>query len=158
MKKWLLIIFSTAFILAAFSFSFYSKAINPKKQALEVAEKRMLAETDLTAIKQFYLYYGAESYFVVIGKKKNGEEAIAWIPEDEKKKVLVKKVSDGITKQEAMKKLEREKVPKEFLSVKLGLEKDLPVWELTYLDEKDQLNYYYIHFDTGKWWRKIENL
>ncbi len=158
MKKWLTIIFSVLFVLAIVSITFYMKAMNPKKTAQEVAQKRMLAETDLITMDKFYLYHGADTYFVVIGKKKNGEKAVVWMPEDQKKNVVVKKLSDGISEQEAIQKLQSEKSPKAILQVKLGMEKNLPVWELTYLDKKEQLNYYYIHFDTGKWWRNIENL
>jgi uncharacterized protein YpmB len=38
------------------------------------------------------------------------------------------------------------------------MEKNRPLWEIYYRSEGDLINYYYVDFETGKWWKKIENL
>ncbi|GIN21077.1 MAG TPA: peptidase [Bacillus bacterium] len=158
MYKWLAVILACILIAAGITGCVYSKAMTPVKKARDAAEARLKSETDIKSVDEFYLYNGSSTYFVVIGKNSKGKETAAWIPENKKDEVHVKKMSDGVSKQDAVNKLLSEKKPKEILGVRLGMEKELPVWELSYLDENSNLNYYYIHFDSGKWWRKIENL
>lgn len=158
MYKWLAIILSCILLIVGIGGCVYSKAKAPIKKARVAAEERLKKETDIKDVDEFYLYNGSSTYYAVIGKNSKGQEMAAWIPANKKEKVHVKKMSDGVSKQDALNKLLSEKKPKEVLGVRLGMEKELPVWELSYLDENSNLNYYYIHFDSGKWWRKIENL
>jgi uncharacterized protein YpmB len=44
------------------------------------------------------------------------------------------------------------------LHTKLGLEDSKVVWEITFFNENDKLNYVYILFENGKWWKRILNL
>lgn len=158
MYKWIAIILSCIMIALGISGCVYNKATAPVKKAREAAEARLKTETDIKNVDEFYLYNGSQTYYVAVGKNKEGKEVAAWIPENKKEEVHVKNMSDGVSKQDAINKLLSEKKIKEILGVRLGMEKTLPVWELSYLDGNSNLNYYYIHFDTGKWWRKIENL
>lgn len=41
--------------------------------------------------------------------------------------------------------------PQKIISVKLGMEKNVPLWEVTYLDESERFNYDYYDFKTGEW-------
>ncbi|VEF47995.1 Uncharacterized protein conserved in bacteria [Bacillus freudenreichii] len=158
MYKWLAIFLACIFIMAGIGGCVYSKAMEPVKAGRADAEARLYSETDIKNVDEFYLYNGSQTYYVVIGKDSKGTETVAWIPDSKKEKIHVKKLSEGVSKKTAVNKLLNEKKTKEILGVRLGMEKNLPVWELSYLDENSNLNYYYIHFDTGKWWRKIENL
>lgn len=158
MYKWLIIILSVLLLAAGIGGCVYNNASAPMAKAKNAAQKRLQNETDIQKMDDFYLYQGSSTYYVVIGKDKKQDDKVAWIPENPKKKVVVKKLTEGITEKEAINKLLSEKKPKELLGVRLGMEDSLPVWELSYLDANLNLNYYYIHFDSGKWWRKIENL
>jgi uncharacterized protein YpmB len=91
------------------------------------------------------------------GKVKKGESIIVWIP-DKSKEVFVRKTKDGLSKEEAVQKLLQEKNPKKIISVRLGMEKNIPLWEIYYRSQNNLINYYYVHFDTGEWLKKIENL
>ncbi|MBS4176591.1 DUF5590 domain-containing protein [Lederbergia citrea] len=158
MKKWILII-SLLLILSVGASAFvYINARAPLKSAEQYAEKRAKTEANLISTDQFYMYNGSASYYVIVGEQKNKEKIVVWIPEDKKQKIVTKKLSEGVSEREAIAKLLKEESPKKILGSRLGMEKSLPVWELAYLDRNSKLNYYYIHFDSGKWWRKIENL
>lgn len=158
MYKWIITTSILFLMIAGASIAVYSKARAPIKNFQEKAETRAKSEAGIVSIDQFYLYNGTETYYVIIGKQKDEKQIVVWIPEDKKKPILIKDMADGISEQEALNKLFSEENPSEILGVRLGMEKDLAVWELSYLDSKANLNYYYVHFETGKWWRKIENL
>lgn len=158
MKKWIVIISLLLVLSVACSIYVYTKGRAPYKQAEQYAVNRAKSEAEFTSVDAFYMYHGTETYYVVIGNSEANEETIAWIPKDEKQQIITKKSSEGITEEEAIAKLYQEEKPKKLLGTRLGMEKKLPIWELSYLDNNSKLNYYYIHFDSGKWWRKIENL
>jgi uncharacterized protein YpmB len=135
----------------------YQNALKPVKTAEEKAVQMAKEETELTIAEDFYLYNGQETYYVVKGKNEKGTNIYVWIPEKEGR-IIVRKQSDGVSEKEAINKLLEEKNPKEIVSVRLGMEKNRPLWEIYYRSEGDLINYYYVDFETGKWWKKIENL
>jgi len=124
-----------------------------EKKALSLASKKV----QLSEVNDFHLYNGLETINVIEGKNKKGEKIIVWIPE-KSKKVFVKKAKSGLSKEEAVQKLLQEKDPKKIISVRLGMEKNIPLWEIYYRSENNLINYYYVHFETGEWLKKIENL
>lgn len=158
MKKWIFIFSSIVLISVITSTVIYTMAREPIKSTKITAEERAKAEAGIESIDKYFLYHGSKTYYTIIGKDKAGIQTVVWIPENTKQELVIKKMSEGISEQDAINKLLQEEEPSEVLGVRLGMEKDLPVWELAYLDEKSNLNYYYIHFESGEWWRKIKNL
>ncbi|MCA1058361.1 DUF5590 domain-containing protein [Rossellomorea aquimaris] len=158
MKKWItIIVISFIVIGVTASVLLYKVSRGPLDQQRDQALNRVEDETAIVKVENTSFYNGSKSYVVVTGENEQQEKLVAWIP-NKKGKIIEKKWADGITKDQAINKLNDEKKPKELLSVRLGYESVGPVWELTYLDQQDNLNYYYLLFSTGEWWRKIENL
>jgi uncharacterized protein YpmB len=157
MKK--LIIFSVLILIliAGAAAAVFLNARSPVNERAESALKRAEAETEITSTEDVTLYNGKKSYVVITGEDKAGEKIILWVPQNDEE-IIEKKWADGISKEDAINKLNQENDVSEILSVKLGMESVGPVWEMTYLDENEHLNYYYLLFETGEWWRKIENL
>lgn len=136
---------------------FYIDAFEPISDAEEKAVSRAKEESAITTVDDFYVYHGEEVYSIVQGKDKQGTKWIVWVPE-KKGDVIAKKASSGITEKEAVNKLIQEKKASEIISVKLGMEKKRPLWEIHYAIGGNVLNYYYVDFKTGEKLRKIENL
>ncbi|KSU63441.1 hypothetical protein AS034_04095 [[Bacillus] enclensis] len=158
MKKWITIIITAAVILIGISsILLYHSARGPVKKEFDEASTRVLNETAMEKIEKTTIYHGAKSYTVVTGEDKNDEKTVAFVPK-KKGEIIVRKWADGITKEQAVNKLKDEKQPEEILSVRLGHESVGPVWEITYLDKQKNLNYFYLLFSNGEWWKKIENL
>ncbi len=158
MKKWISIIVLVLLVIGtAASILLYQASRNPLDLQAEKAVSRVENETAIVEVENTSFYNGSKSYVVVTGKNEQDEKMVAWVP-NEKGKIIEKKWADGLSKDQALNKLRDEKQPKEVLSVRLGYESVGPVWEITYLDNQDNLNYFYLLFSTGEWWRKIENL
>lgn len=137
----------------------YIKAMEPyneaEKKAVEIAKK----EAELVSVDDFSIYNGTETYFVVKGKDIRGRRFVVWIPEEEKGRIItVKREKDGITEDEARRIVMQKKAPKEIMSIKLGMENHIPLWEIYYRSKKDSISYYYIDFTTGEMLKDIENL
>jgi uncharacterized protein YpmB len=157
MKKWILILVIFVVVLLGISIKIYYSSIEPVKAAEKKAVTLANKKVQLSEVQDFHIYNGIETVNVIEGKNKQGEKMIVWIP-DKSKKVFVKKAKDGLSKEEAVQKLLQEKKPEKIISVRLGMEKNIPLWEIYYRSENNLINYYYVHFETGEWLKKIENL
>jgi uncharacterized protein YpmB len=157
MKKTIFFTVLATILIIGASIAVFLNARSPVNDRAEVALQRAETETDIASTEDVSLYNGKKSYVVITGENTSGEKVILWVPE-KKEEIIVKKWADGISKEAAINKLKGENDVNEILSVKLGMESVGPVWEMTYLDDNEHLNYYYLLFETGEWWRKIENL
>jgi uncharacterized protein YpmB len=159
MKKWIWISIVIIIVLIGLGINIYINALEPLKAAEAKAEKIALAETNIVTMTDFSLYNGSSSYYVVKGTDKSGEKLIAWIPEkEENRKIIVRKENSGISKEEAIQTLHDNKNPDEIMTVKLGIENNIPLWEIYYRSKDDLINYYYLDFKTGEWLKDIQNL
>ena len=160
-KKWILISILMLIVVLGILVNVYKNATEPVKTAEEKAVKIAAKETSLTDFKNFELYSGEETYYVMTGKNEKEEEVYIWISE-KNQEVLTRNSKNGITKKEALNKLYEEKKPTEIIEVRLGMARiqktDRPAWEIFYRNENDTINYYYVDFDTGEKLRAIDNL
>ncbi|WP_409288916.1 DUF5590 domain-containing protein [Peribacillus sp. SCS-37] len=157
MKKWMIFGVIAVLIVVTFTYITYHKAVKPKKAAFaeleQAAEREGLAETD-----EYYLYHGSKSYSVAVGKDKSGKRKVLWIPSEKNGDVIKADYDSGITRQQVINQVRRERKPDKILSVKLGMENDVPLWEVIYQNEAKQINYEYFDFKTGdmlKYYRSI---
>ncbi|MBY0122619.1 DUF5590 domain-containing protein [Bacillus sp. S/N-304-OC-R1] len=157
MKKVIIICLLIFSVILVSGIIVYQNAVKPLKAAETIAIERAMKETRLEKAKDFKVYHGQETYYIVKGKNRSGTNIYVWIPEKEGQ-IIVRKVSDGVSKEDAINKLKEEKHPKEIISVRLGMEKNIPLWEIYYRTDGDLINYYYVDFKSGEWLKKIENL
>ncbi|MEH7117902.1 DUF5590 domain-containing protein [Neobacillus vireti] len=157
MKKWIVIPLIVIVVIAGSLIKIYFSSVQPVKAAEKKAVSIAKGKIQLSEVDDFHIYNGIETVYVIEGKNKQGSKVIVWVPE-KSKKVYIKKAKDGLTKEEAIQKLVNEKQPKKIISVRLGMEKNIPLWEIYYRSENNLINYYYVHFETGEWLKKIENL
>ncbi|MBY0145443.1 DUF5590 domain-containing protein [Neobacillus niacini] len=157
MKK--IILFLVLFIVIGVGvfIKVYANAQEPLKAAEEKAVTLAKEKVEFDVLEDFHIYHGIETVNVLEGKNKKGENIIVWIPE-KNKKVIWEKRKNGISREDAVQRLMDEKNPKKIISVKLGMENNIPLWEIYYRSENNLINYYYVHFKTGEWLKKIENL
>jgi len=157
MKKWLLILVALVLVFFGILVKVYLSAVDPVKTAEKKAVSLAKEKVQISEVDDFHIYHGLETVDVIEGKNKIGEKIIIWIPE-KTKKIIVIKAKNGLSKEEAIQKLLQEKKPKKIIAVRLGMVKNIPLWEIYYRSETNLINYYYIHFETGEWLKRIENL
>ncbi|RLQ95130.1 cell wall elongation regulator TseB-like domain-containing protein [Falsibacillus albus] len=158
MKKWILFFIGLTIIVLAITINIFIKGHSPLRAARDEAVQEVKHSTDIVKVKDFYLYHGSKSIYTVVGETKNGEKKVAFIPENKKSGLTEIKWAKGISKEDALNKLTQEKHPKKILGIRLGLEKVGPIWEISYLDNEGDLNYYYLLFKSGDWWKTVENI
>ncbi|KFN01631.1 peptidase M4 [Bacillus clarus] len=159
MKKWIVAIIIVIVAIGLYGTHVYNKTMEKKvpkeSKAVEIAKEK----AKLTKIKSVDYYNGKSSYTVVQGVDEKGEQIIVWVP-DKKGNVLVKKKNEGISEKEALQKLAEQAntnsdkpkpKPKKIVKAKLGAENDVPLWEITYIDQEDRYTYYYLEFQNGEY-------
>ena len=160
MKNWL--IFGVSFILSlslVISILVLWKADAPFDEMEQQAEQLTLDTRALAVVSESYIYNGNKPYITVFGVDEYGKEKAIFVPisleENSMQEVFLQ---NGITKEQALKVLSNESAVKEILHTKLGFEEPGAVWEITYISDTDKLNYVYILFEDGQWWKRILNL
>ena len=135
------------------------KAYAPYHSATQEAKDVVLKERLLKTVDKSYVYNSTNHYVTVIGKNdKNQSTAVILNQDQSKVKKEVIELSKGVTEKEAIKIATEGQKVKKVLHVHLGIEKPGPVWEVAFENNRDELNYVYVVFETGQWWKKITNL
>ncbi|MGV3465811.1 MAG: DUF5590 domain-containing protein [Heyndrickxia sp.] len=160
MKKWIVgISIVVVVILIGFFVNVYFQAVKPLNSAQKIAINNAKQKANLVSTDQFYQYNGKQTYAVVVGIQKGGTKVAVWIPESKKENVTILKWSDGISKKSALNKLMEKKTPNKILGIRLGMKDEVPVWEISFLDKSQKLNYFYIDFlKTSNHSTLIENI
>lgn len=160
MKNWILFgIMFIASLAIVVTVLVLWKAEAPFMDATKQAEELALSEKKLTHVIESYTYNGNKPYVTVIGTDAQGKEKAVFVPTSlDRKQIQEVYLEEGITKEQALDVLSGDVPVNEVLHTKLGVEETGVVWEITYLNEKDNLNYVYILFEDGQWWKRILNL
>lgn len=160
MKNW--IIFSVVFILSlslVISVLVFWKADAPYSDMEQKAESFVLDTKALAVVKDSYVYNGNKPYVTVFGVDEYGKDKAIFVPMSlDEKSMQEVFLDDGITKEQALTVFRNDTAVKEILHTKLGFEEPGAVWEITYISESGSLNYVYLLFEDGQWWKRILNL
>jgi uncharacterized protein YpmB len=148
-KKWL--IFGSVFIilLVWLSMDTYKYAFDykdhQKEKAIELATKKLPA----FEVLDVSFYNGNESYTILYGIEENKEQIVC-VPIESKLEIITIDPSNGITAEDAIQIVQRERNPVAIKSVNLGIEQNVPIWEIIYVDENNRYSYYYVRFQDGE--------
>ncbi|HWL24900.1 MAG TPA: DUF5590 domain-containing protein [Ureibacillus sp.] len=160
MKNW--VVFIVLFILSmslVISILVLSKAMTPINTIEQQAEELAVKTNSLASVKDSYIYNGNKPYVTVFGVDEDGKEKAVFVPISlEENSIQEVYLQDGITREQALSVIDKEKDVKKILHTKLGYEEAGVVWEITYTNNANKLNYVYILFEDGQWWKRILNL
>ncbi len=137
--------------MIGFVMNSYLQGMQERKEYYNYAANEAKRAADISTVDEFFLYNGRETYYVIVGKTSDGEKKTVWIPKDQEKKIIQKSYSFGKSKEEILKMVQNELKPYEIISIKPGMEKNIPIWEVTYKDRDGKYNYYYFDYKTGEW-------
>ena len=159
-KKWFL--FIVIFVLSLtviISLLIYFQAKSPFANAKDEAESYVLDNNLLAQVDKAYVYNNTSTFHTVIGTTAKGNKKAYFLPDKQSdEKIMEVNLEEGISEQQAVDLAMKDVKGGKLLHAKLGVEEIGPVWEITYVNAKDNLNYVYLLFDNGEWWKRISNL
>lgn len=131
--------------------SSYLTAREQYEEGHEQSRQFAIKEANLKTIDEIKTYSADQRYHVITGTNSENQKVYAWISNiDKEKKILVKKQSSGITKEEALETVYQEHNPAEIISVQLGMDEGIPIWEVKYQDESERYTFDFVNFYDGK--------
>ncbi|QOY35813.1 DUF5590 domain-containing protein [Anaerobacillus isosaccharinicus] len=129
---------------------FFSNVKEPIRQGEMVALNYLKENIELPEIIHTDFYHGTESYYVFQGIDELGEELIIWISST-LDSYLIKPKNEGISFDDALLFTKQELNPKQLISIKLGMENKVPLYEIIYKDQQERYSYYFISFKDGSY-------
>ncbi|WP_239430009.1 cell wall elongation regulator TseB-like domain-containing protein [Sporosarcina sp. ACRSL] len=153
--------FIAAFLLALsliITVIVFYNANAPFSAAQQKAEADALKSGALQSVERTEIYNGTNSMVTVIGKDDEGNDKAVFIEEKTGEILDEVAMKDGIGAQTAIDTVKAELSVTKILHVSLGLEEGHPVWEVAFKSENGKLNYVYVFFENGEWWKRILNL
>lgn len=145
----LLLIFSVVFII--------TRSLTPLNQAktetVELASRR----ADLVEENEFYWYNGTESYFTITGMNSDNTNIIV-IVQQNGGNIEVFNQEETISKSTAIQQTINREQPMKILQARIGMYQELPVWEVSFELENEDIGYTYYSLTTGEWLKTIKNI
>ncbi len=158
MKKWIILIICLFIVLSFISFSlFYQQSRKTVTKAENKVAQLSIDQHKLVTVEKTYIYHGNSTSYVATGIN-SSKDKVAIFYSNKWQYIKSIDFSNGTSEKTAVNKLYKEENPDKILSISLGIEDHIPIWEMAYLDHDQHLNYYYVEFESGDWWRKISNL
>lgn len=102
----------------------------------------------IQSINAIDFYHGTEAYHIIKAINNDNEEIIVWIPFSLDEYVL-KRQDQGLSMNEVVAYAKNNLNPKEIISIKLGMENNIPLYEITFKDENGRYSFYFIKFTDG---------
>ncbi|BDH61418.1 hypothetical protein MTP04_15480 [Lysinibacillus sp. PLM2] len=159
-KNWIL--FIVIFILSmslVISILVISQAMAPVNDIEKQAEELALSTNSIAEITDSYVYNGNKPYVTVFGEDEEGNKKAIFVPINlEENSIQEVFLQNGITEEQALSFVNNETNVKKVLHAKLGYEEVGAVWEIAFTNNSDKLNYVYVLFEDGQWWKRILNL
>lgn len=155
MKKWILI--SASLLLAIMigwgSWIYYS-AVSASDQIVNQLVTKAKQQYQLQHIKKVTYYHGTYPYHVIKAVNADSQTVYIWLSEKHDVS-LVRRAEQGWTQEQVKKHFLVNYQPKQLIDIRLGVEDQTPVWQITFVDAKDNYTFRYIRFADGLWYQTI---
>ena len=153
--------FITVFLIALTTVivvGIFYNANRPVASAVNLATDAAIQSGQIVSVKSTQPFNGTESSVTIFGVNDQGDEVAVFVNDTASKNFSEVKLSDGITAKQAISVVQQEHKVKKVLHASLGIEEEEPVWEVAFKGDDDKLNYVYVFFESGQWWKRILNL
>lgn len=159
MLNWIkfIIVFLIALTTVIVVAIFYN-ANKPIASASDLATDAAIHSGQVISTNAAQPYNGSESLVTVFGVNDQGEEVAVFVTDTDQKEFAEVNLADGITAKQAIDVVQEEHKVKKVLHATLGIEEEELVWEVAFKGDDDKLNYVYVFFESGQWWKRILNL
>lgn len=155
MKKWIgVIVIAVLALLVWRSWALYDGIITPHAEEQDQAAAKAKKQYDFKKVFEVSDYHGSRDYHVIEAINDKGKKVFAWMP-DGKGKSFVKAAGDGWSKDKVKQHVEQKLHPKKLIDIQLGVEDQVPLWEVVYRDQNNRYTFYYLRFEDGVWYRNI---
>ncbi|QIL50839.1 DUF5590 domain-containing protein [Weissella coleopterorum] len=144
-------------ILVVIGYGILGTATKPINQANQEYSKLVLKEHKLSSVQNFYWSNRSGDYYTLIGKNAQGQKT-GVIVNAKSKAMTVLPMNEGLSYQAVQDRINQKYQPKKITNIGMSVYKKVPVWEVKFIDQNENLNFITIQFTNGKVVRSINNL
>ena len=153
MKKWIIILIIFLFVLiVGVGIYAYELVREPLTNQFEQAKRYVVEQQLLIDIDEVDYYHGTDSFFVFKGNNNEGDEMIIWVS-DQFDTHHTELAQNGLQEEEVISLVHSEGIV-DIRSIRLGIERGLPVYEIIYQAEDGRRGYYYVTFEEGRFMKR----
>ena len=159
MKKLLIGINFVLTAIIIFMILMFNNAAGPYYHAKVEATNFARKHANLVEQEDFYWYSDSEgSYLTVTGQ--NGDQAfIIVLIRQSDGAIMVLDQAETVSQEAITAQMIDDVAPAQILNYRMGIiEKNIPIWEVTYKKSNGSLGYYIASLETGAWLRTIDGL
>lgn len=152
-RIWAAIITGVLAVVLVIFFMAISPMRSAHRQVSDLAER-------YAGIKEesaFYRYDRNKTYYTIAGTNDKKQKIYAIIAKNGKK-INIYQQSEGVSEAKARQLARQDTSLKKITHVGLGMYKNKPTWEVSYLNKQDNLCYDLIDFKSGKVVKTIQNI
>ncbi|MGL4818832.1 MAG: hypothetical protein ACRC5C_02470 [Bacilli bacterium] len=148
MKKWIFRLLLLLVILFGLFLFVFQGAMTNRNEGKAEAIVQLKKELPNAEVISSYHYVGKEEVWSFLAQGRNGVRFYVWVAED--KPVVVRSVDRGISSDKAEKLALELRNSAKVVKTTLGMENEIPFWEVLCEEVDGKLTYMYIGFETGE--------
>lgn len=133
-------------------------SLAPVRAAQEAAQTHIEQKTDLTPTDQFYQTDRQTTFYAVEGHNAQGDLQVAIYDVKQPDKITIVNRAEGLSKTALRDLLMKDYDIAKVYTTGLALYEGTVVWEVSYVDHNDRLNYVTLDYKTGSAYRTIHGL
>ncbi|MDC3413022.1 DUF5590 domain-containing protein [Terrihalobacillus insolitus] len=154
--KWIIVCMLVVLVLIfSYGVFLYNSIQEDKTKGFTQSKQTALSETALTKVNDIQRFHGDGFYHVVSGSTKDNKEAIAFVPVDDEKDISFFLTEQFVTEDEITTKWRKTCSDCQLVKTIPGINKGIPLWEFTYIDNDNRYVFAYFYMETGKSYEKI---
>lgn len=121
-----------------------------KTKGFSNTEEKVLEQTDVTKVESIYRFNGEQSYHIIFGKTKDGTQKIVYVPltKDNNEFTIIEQ-NEVLSEEEVKSYWYQDCQQCEFIKITPAMVDNKPLWEITYIDEKDRYVFDYLSLYDG---------
>jgi len=144
-------------LLLVGSYAVIATGLRPINKANKEYGALVLKKDKLKTVDHFYWSARQKTYYTFVGKN-DKNQSTGVIVEKGTKKMTTVKMADGLSYNAVETQIKDKYHPAEITNIGMSIYKDVPVWEVKFIDQKGTLNFITVQFSNGKEVRTIQNL
>lgn len=153
-----MIIWGIIALILVVIWGFYMIAQMPYRQARSEAFQLAERYAKVDNIDNFYIYNRKQTYYTIEGENNNHQEVYVVIPKKANRVDIYDK-SKGITQKEAQQIVKQQLKSKTIIKAVFGMrDGKIPIWEVAYKNEQNNLCYAQVAFKDGNILQNITNM
>lgn len=178
MKGWITAVTLIIFMIAGMTvYLLYTAAKDPLEDREQDAVEFARQHVTFQEVESIDYYHGTRAYQIINTQNDEGEHIYIWVEErfsvdepiihddfetdikqeeEEPRRIIVRKQSDGISKEDVHVHIQDTLSINRLNSVKLGMIGRTPVYEVNYISSEGRQSYYFVTFEEGRYVRHYQ--